>query len=356
MTEPRSGPDAVDTDAADADAVDTDAVDTDAVETGAMEAGAGETGAVETGAVEPDAVGAGVDQDDGLVVLFVAGMSGAGRSTAANVLEDDGWYVADNVPTALIATMVAMVREERQPIDRLAMVLRASDRSLGAQLENLRADLAAGGVRTKVLFLEASDHVLVRRFEQVRRRHPLQGTGTLIEGIARERMILAPIKDAADLVVETSALTAAKLRDIVEEVSPQDADTRLAVVVQSFGFKYGLPIDSDLVADVRFLPNPYWVAELRELNGRDAPVREYVLDRPDTGSFLDLYTDLVTLVGRGYLREGKRYMTISVGCTGGKHRSVAITEELARRLRVVAAADGATGLDIRVMHRDLGRE
>ncbi|MFT4045010.1 MAG: RNase adapter RapZ [Gordonia sp. (in: high G+C Gram-positive bacteria)] len=290
-----------------------------------------------------------------MIVLFVAGMSGAGRSTVANALEDDGWYVADNVPPTLISTMVELIRNSDPPILRLAMVLRASVPDVGAQLESLRAGLTDSGISSRVLFLDASDQVLVRRFEQVRRRHPLQGKETLIEGIARERRILAPIKNSADLVVETSALTVAMLRDVVEGAYPQDGDVRLSVAVQSFGFKYGLPIDSDLVADVRFLPNPYWVPDLRDQNGRSSAVREYVLGQDDAGRFLDLYTELVSVVGRGYLREGKRYMTISVGCTGGKHRSVAISEELAARLRADAAA-GATRYDVRVMHRDLGRE
>ncbi|AZZ83765.1 RNase adapter RapZ [Gordonia alkanivorans] len=291
-----------------------------------------------------------------LTVLFVTGMSGAGRSTAANVLEDDGWYVADNVPPSLISTMVGMVRESDPTITRLAMVLRASGPDLAHELEQLRDNLEESGIRTRLLYLDASEEALVRRFEQVRRRHPLQGKETLIEGIARERAILAPIKNVADLVVETSALTAAKLRSVVEGVSPGDTEPRLSIAVQSFGFKYGLPIDSDLVADVRFLPNPHWIDELRDHNGQEAPVRDYVLGQPDAGDFLDLYTDLVSIVGRGYLREGKRYMTISVGCTGGKHRSVAISEELARRLRKAVDDSGVATYDVRVMHRDLGRE
>ncbi len=294
--------------------------------------------------------------DTDFTVLFVTGMSGAGRSTAANVLEDDGWYVADNVPPSLISTMVGMVREDDPAITRLAMVLRASDANLAHQLEQLRDRLEESGIRTRLLYLDASDQVLVRRFEQVRRRHPLQGKETLVEGIARERAILAPIKNVADLVVETSALTAAKLRAIVEGVAPGDTEPRLSIAVQSFGFKYGLPIDSDLVADVRFLPNPHWIDELRDHNGREAPVRDYVLGQPDADGFLDLYTGLVSIVGRGYLREGKRYMTISVGCTGGKHRSVAIAEELSVRLRRAVDDAGHASYDVRVMHRDLGRE
>nr|WP_232017127.1 RNase adapter RapZ [Gordonia insulae] len=283
-------------------------------------------------------------------------MSGAGRSTAANVLEDDGWYVADNVPPTLISTMIEMVRESDPAISRLAMVIRASDEAIGSQLDDVRKTLEASGARTMILFLDASEQVLVRRFEQVRRRHPLQGRETLVDGIARERVILAPIKNAADLVVETSALTAAKLREVVEGVYPDEADNRLSVAVQSFGFKYGLPIDSDLVADARFLPNPHWVPELREQTGRDGPVRDYVLGQDGAGRFVDLYLELVGLVTPGYLREGKRYMTISIGCTGGKHRSVAISEAIGARLRALTDGGGAARYDVRVMHRDLGRE
>ncbi|GAC68774.1 RNase adapter RapZ [Gordonia soli] len=293
---------------------------------------------------------------DGLVVLFVAGMSGAGRSTAANVLEDDGWYVADNVPPSLIATMVDTIRAGAVPTARLAMVIRASDATIGDRLVEVRKSLEDTGVRTRVLFLDASDQMLVRRFEQVRRRHPLQGKDTLVDGIARERAILAPIKDYADLVVETSALSVAKLREVVEDAYPHDTDNRLSVAVQSFGFKYGLPIDSDLVADVRFLPNPHWIPELRDHTGQEEPVRDYVLGRPGATDFLALYVDLVRLVGQGYLREGKRYMTISVGCTGGKHRSVAITEALARLLGQEKDETGRSTYDVRVLHRDLGRE
>ncbi|GAB90231.1 RNase adapter RapZ [Gordonia rhizosphera] len=307
-----------------------------------------------TDTVRPD--GSAGDARPGLTVLFVAGMSGAGRSTAANVLEDDGWYVADNVPPTLISTMIDMVRESDPAISRLAMVIRASDETVGSQLDELRESLAASGAATKLLFLDASDQVLVRRFEQVRRRHPLQGGETLIDGIARERVFLAPVKNSADLVVETSALTAAKLREVVEGVYPHEADNRLSVAVQSFGFKYGLPIDSDLVADVRFLPNPYWVAELREQNGRDDEVREYVLGQPDAGRFVDLYLELIGVVSTGYRREGKRYMTISIGCTGGKHRSVAVSEEIGARLRRITDDTGARSFDVRVIHRDLGRE
>ena len=290
-----------------------------------------------------------------LTVLFVAGMSGAGRSSVANILEDDGWYVADNVPPTLVAKLVDFVHTDSPAIARMAIVVRATDSAIDDELAQVRDQLAQAGVATRVLFLDASDQILVRRFEQVRRRHPMQGGETLIEGIARERAVLAPIQDGADLVVDTSTLSVAKLRSVVEGLYPNAGDDTLSIAVQSFGFKYGVPIDSDLVADVRFLPNPYWVPELREHNGRDEPVRDYVLGQPEAATFAATYVDLVALVAPGYLREGKRYMTISVGCTGGKHRSVAMTEELAGRLAAVAAA-GDAHYDIRVLHRDLGRE
>ncbi len=291
----------------------------------------------------------------GLTVLFVVGMSGAGRSSVANILEDDGWYVADNVPPSLVAKLVDFVHTDSPAIARMGIVVRATDSAIDDELAQVRDQLAQAGVTTRVLFLDASDQILVRRFEQVRRRHPMQGGETLIEGIARERAVLAPIMDSADLVVETSNLSIAKLRAVVEGMYPSTGDEKLSIALQSFGFKYGLPIDSDLVADVRFLPNPYWIPELREHNGRDEPVRDYVLGQPEAEQFARTYVDLVALVAPGYLREGKRYMTISVGCTGGKHRSVAMTEELARRLMELSG-DGDSRYDIRVMHRDLGRE
>lgn len=291
----------------------------------------------------------------GLMVLFVAGMSGAGRSSVANILEDDGWYVADNVPSSLVAKLVDFVHTDSPAIARMGIVVRATDSAIDDELAQVRGQLAHAGVRTRVLFLDASDQILVRRFEQVRRRHPMQGGATLIEGIARERAVLDPIRNSADQVVDTSALSIAKLRSVVEGMYPSSGDDKLSIAVQSFGFKYGLPIDSDLVADVRFLPNPYWIPELREHNGRDEPVRDYVLGQPEAEQFARTYVELVALVAPGYLREGKRYMTISIGCTGGKHRSVAMTEELAHRLAELSG-DGPSGYEIRVMHRDLGRE
>ncbi|WP_026917859.1 RNase adapter RapZ [Gordonia shandongensis] len=296
------------------------------------------------------------DAANGTTVLFVTGMSGAGRTSVANVLEDDGWYVSDNVPVSLIAQLVEMVRTSEVGAQRIAMVVRAGDVGFSDRVAELRRDLEDGGADTSMIFVDASDDVLVRRFEQVRRRHPLQGSGTLGEGIAAEREILQPVAAVADKVIDTSNLSATRLRSIVENVFPSAAGRRLTIAVQSFGFKYGLPIDCDLVADVRFLPNPYWIPELREHNGRDAAVRDYVLGQADAEEFLDRYVDLVGIVARGYLREGKGYMTLGVGCTGGKHRSVAMSEALARRLREQIDSGGSPVYDVEVTHRDLGRE
>ncbi len=290
--------------------------------------------------------------NDGLSVVFIAGMSGAGMTTAADIFEDAGWYVADNVPVELIATMVDLARAGESKTSRLAMVVRATDAAIGDELANLRAGLAASGARSTMIFLDASDQILVRRYEQVRRRHPLQGDDTLMSGITRERDYLAGVKLRADLVVDTSTLPVAEFRAIIENAFPTLGRSGLAVTIKSFGFKYGLPIDSDLVADVRFLPNPYWIPELRPDNGLDAPVRDYVLGQDGASKFVDLYVDLISLVVDGYLREGKRYMAISLGCTGGKHRSVAMATELGRRLTEANLPD----VTVQVSHRDLGRE
>jgi UPF0042 nucleotide-binding protein len=201
-----------------------------------------------------------------------------------------------------------------------------------------------------LLFLEASDQVLIRRFEQVRRGHPLQASGRLADGIAAERELLGPLRNVADLVLDTSGLSVHQLRAALEQTFGTESSLQTRVTLLSFGYKYGLPMDADLVVDMRFLPNPYWIPELRDFTGQDEAVRDYVLSQEGAEEFLDRYHDLLHLVNGGYRREGKRYLTVAVGCTGGKHRSVAISEELARRLR------GEDGITVSVVHRDLGRE
>jgi UPF0042 nucleotide-binding protein len=286
-------------------------------------------------------------------VALVTGLSGAGLSTAAKALEDLGWYVADNLPPELISKMVDLGLESEPRIERLALVMDVRSRLFTGDLGWVVRELDSKGVRNRVLFLDASDAVLIRRFESNRRSHPLQNDGqdgTLTEGIAAERVRLAQVQAAADVIVDTSSLSVHQLRRKIEASFGGSEVSVIGVTVQSFGFKYGLPIDADLVCDVRFLPNPHWIPELREHTGRDAAVRDYVLSRDGAQDYLDTYLHLLQLTVDGYRREGKRYMTVAVGCTGGKHRSVAMTEALAAML------GREDDLSVRVMHRDVGRE
>jgi len=286
----------------------------------------------------------------GVEVAVVTGLSGAGRSTAAKVLEDLGWFVVDNLPPELISTVVDLGAQSRAGLTKIAVVMDVRSRRFTGDLAAVIRQLDAKGLRPRVLFLEASDALLIRRFEQVRRGHPLQGDGRLADGITRERELLAPLRAEANLVVDTTALTVHELREKIEDAFGTESSAQTKVMVLSFGYKYGLPMDADLVVDVRFLPNPHWIPELRGQTGRDAEVRDYVLGQEGAEEFLDRYHELLRLMSGGYRREGKRYLTLAVGCTGGKHRSVAIAEQLATRL---AHLDG---VPVRVVHRDLGRE
>jgi len=289
----------------------------------------------------------------GIEIVVVTGLSGAGRSTAAKCLEDLGYFVVDNLPAELIATLVELGSRSQGAVNKLAVVLDVRSRAFSSDLRGVIRTLDQRGMRPRVLFLEASDDVLVRRFESVRRAHPMQGDGMLSDGIAAERELLAPLRDEADLVLDTSNRSVHDLRRAIESgfASGVDQSGRpdLRATVVSFGFKYGLPVDADLVVDVRFLPNPYWIPELRELTGRDQQVRDYVLAQQDARTFLDQYSAVLTIIGAGYQRESKRYLTLAVGCTGGKHRSVVMAQELADRL-------SADGVRTTVVHRDLGRE
>ncbi|OBF11614.1 RNase adapter RapZ [Mycobacterium sp. ACS4331] len=297
----------------------------------------------ETGAGE-------VDADSGIDVVLVTGLSGAGRGTAAKVLEDLGWYVADNLPPELITRMVDLGLAAGSRITQLAVVMDARSKGFTGDLDSVRNELATRDITPRVLFLDASDEMLVRRYENNRRSHPMQGDLTLAEGIAAERTMLAPVRASADLVIDTSALSVRELRESIERGFGAETVPDISVTVESFGFKYGLPMDADMVMDVRFLPNPHWVDELRHHTGQHPSVRDYVLGQPGAGRFLDTYHELLGLVVDGYRREGKRYMTVAIGCTGGKHRSVAIAEALAARL------SSGQHLSARVLHRDLGRE
>ncbi|MFR9750168.1 RNase adapter RapZ [Nocardia sp. 004] len=292
-------------------------------------------------------------------VVIVTGLSGAGRGTAARVLEDLGWYVADNLPPELFGRMVELGAAAKPPIRRLALVMDVRSRFFTGDLSVVLEQLRDLGVRTRVLFLEASDDVLIRRFGFARRRHPLQSEskdGTLSAGIAAERVRLSAVKAAADLVIDTTELSIHQLHRKMGEAYGGGAPSALQLTVQSFGFKYGVPLDADMVLDVRFLPNPHWIPELRELTGQEAMVGEYVLSRPGADDYLHTCHHLVELTMNGYRQEGKRYMTVAVGCTGGKHRSVAIAEALGELMSEGAGGPEESADVVRVVHRDLGRE
>lgn len=282
-------------------------------------------------------------------VLIITGMSGAGRSRAAAVLEDLDWYVVDNLPPQMLTHLVGMMTHGSGGVRRLAVVVDVRGRPFFTDFVQVLDTLHAGGIRHRILYLDASDEVLVRRYEQVRRPHPLQGDGRILDGIAAERALLSEMRERADVVLDTSALNVHELaREVIAAFSPAD-DVPLQVTILSFGFKYGLPLDADNVADMRFLANPYWITELRHLTGRDPAVRDYVLGLPRAREFVDRYLDALEPVLAGYAQEDKRHVTIAIGCTGGKHRSVAVSEAVGAALR-------ERGHQVEVRHRDLGRE
>lgn len=281
-------------------------------------------------------------------LTVLTGMSGAGRTTAARAMEDLGWFVIDNLPPKLMADAIELARRSAD-VRRMAVVVDTRGRSFFAQLSESLAEVSTSRTQINIIFLEASDESLVRRFESSRRPHPLQRDQRILDGLQREREILQDIRGVADLVIDTSTLNVHDLRRRIESVFSLDTESDFHVTVLSFGFKYGIPVDADMVADVRFLPNPYWDEQLRPLTGQDPSVSQSVLDRPGAQEFIAHFQDLLDITHEGYLREGKRLITVAIGCTGGKHRSVAMSEALAERLR-------SSGLDAVVFHRDLGRE
>ena len=283
-----------------------------------------------------------------LDVTIVTGMSGAGRSEAARALEDLGYFVIDNLPPMLIGK-VAELAAGRETPTRHALVVDVRSGDFLADLTTALDELQRLGATERILFLDASDDVLVRRYEASRRRHPLSESDRVSDGIARERALLESVKGEADIIVDTSNLNVHELRDRLRELFPvESGGVGLQVHVVSFGYKHGLPLDVDVVLDCRFLPNPHWVEDLRPLTGRDAPVRDYVLEQPGTGEFLDELDRLFDLLLPGYEQEGKAYLSIGVGCTGGRHRSVVIADQLAERLQ-------RAGYPAAVHHRDVGR-
>lgn len=283
-------------------------------------------------------------------LLVVTGMSGAGRSTAADALEDHGWYVVENLPPQMLGTLAELVSHAPGSISKLAVVVDVRSKDLFADIRSALRNLEASGVTFRVLFLDASDDVLVRRFEQGRRPHPLQGGGRILDGIAAERDLLQELRESSDIVLDTSPLNVHGLATAITELFSETGPVALRLNVMSFGFKYGLPVDANFVADARFIPNPHWVPQLRPHTGLDQDVRDYVLEAEGVSNFVERYVLALEPVLEGYRRENKHYATIAVGCTGGKHRSVAVAVELSRRLAQYPRVTVTT------THRDLGRE
>lgn len=279
-------------------------------------------------------------------ILLITGLSGAGRSGAAAVLEDLGWYVIDNLPTSLVDTIVELVNKPGSDIERLALVAGRQHVDLLPKVAALRA----AGHRVRLLFLDASTAMVVQRYDTTRRKHPLAGQANgLMEAIELEREMLQPVRSAADLVIDTTDLNVHQLKaKLVASFENADDGQRLQIAIESFGYKHGLPIDSDIVMDVRFLPNPHWDEALRPLTGHDPAVRDFVLERSQASDFLDRFEALMQALLPAYEAEGKSYLTVAFGCTGGRHRSVAVAEELARRLREL-------GYAVHTGHRDIGR-
>ncbi len=281
-------------------------------------------------------------------LLLLTGMSGAGRSTVAHALEDSGWYVVDNLPPALL---LGLVKASDSP--RIAVVVDVRTGKYFDDLSSSIKELRGAGINYRMLFLDASDQALVQRFESTRRPHPLQGNGRIVDGIIKERARLEEFRADADQVIDTSNLNVHQLEKRINEFFKSDGASGVRINVLSFGYKYGIPVDSDLVLDCRFIPNPHWIPELRPKNGQNSDVSEYVLSQDGVSETISSYATLLKKMSSGYLREGKKYITLAVGCTGGKHRSVAIAEELAKQL---SAMKSDFVIEAHAVHRDVGRE
>jgi UPF0042 nucleotide-binding protein len=290
-----------------------------------------------------------IDDSHDQEVLIVTGMSGAGRSTVGNALEDLGWYVVDNLPPQMLRPLVDLAGKAGDTLPKIAAIVDVRGGRLFSDLQDIVKELRSGP-DVRVVFLEATDAELVRRFEQVRRPHPLQGDGTLLDGIAAERARMLPMREDSDIIIDTTNLNIHQLATTVNDAFSSAVTPGLQLTILSFGFKYGVPADADLVADMRFLPNPFWVPELRTHSGLDPEVSDFVFEQEGAEEFLDNYVKALTPVLAGYQRENKRHATIAIGCTGGKHRSVAVAEKLAGILRA------QSGVVVSVKHRDLGRE
>ena len=283
-------------------------------------------------------------------LLVVTGMSGAGRSTVAHALEDMDWYVVDNLPPQMLKPMAELFAVADKALPRLAVVIDARGGGFFEDLSGYISEMQSGNIGVQVLFLEANDATLIKRFEQVRRPHPLQGDGTISDGIAAERDRLLPLREQADFIIDSSDLNVYQLGSKIAENFSNEQSKKLKLMIQSFGFKYGAPSDTDLIADMRFIPNPYWNEELRPFNGEDKQVSDYVLDAEGAEEFISNYVASLKPVLLGFQRENRRRVSIGIGCTGGKHRSVATAIEIAKRLYEM------DGIEVSIKHRDLGKE
>jgi UPF0042 nucleotide-binding protein len=283
-------------------------------------------------------------------LLIVTGMSGAGRSTVGNALEDLGWYVVDNLPPQMLEPIADLFTLAKNPLPRLAVVIDVRGGEFFGELSEHLSSLRSRNINLRLLFLEATDSALVKRFESVRRPHPLQATGTILDGIAEERIRLLNLREAADVIIDTSDLNVHQLSNKIADGFSLGASRKLQINVMSFGFKYGLPTDADLVADMRFLPNPFWQESLRPYTGEDKAVSDFVLSQDGAQEFITNYLASLKPVLNGYLNENKRYATIAIGCTGGKHRSVAVSKVIAEALEKL------DDVAVSIKHRDLGKE
>ncbi len=283
-------------------------------------------------------------------VLIITGMSGAGRTTAAHSLEDLGWYVVDNLPPQLFSTMAQLIGKNPDTALKLALVVDVRSKEFFESLREAMNQLRTDGAELRMLFLDASDEALLRRFETLRRPHPLQGDGSILDGIAAERQLMAALREEAEMILDTSEFNVHDLSTATTELFTEDGPIVIRLNIISFGFKYGVPQDANFMADVRFIPNPHWVPGLRQHTGQDHEVSNYVLEQKGVDAFIDSYVAMMEPVVEGYRAENKHYATLAFGCTGGKHRSVSITEEIAKRLATF------TGVKVKISHRDMGRE
>lgn len=283
-------------------------------------------------------------------LLVITGMSGAGRSTVGNALEDLGWYVVDNLPPQMLGPISDLFSLAKNPLPKLAVVIDVRGREFFSELLESLHQLRGRSINLRLVFLEATDAALVKRFENVRRPHPLQGNGTLLDGIATERLQLQSVRETADFVIDTSDLNVHQLSKVTGDHFSFEGNSKLHVIVESFGFKYGTPTDADLIADARFLPNPFWDENLRPFTGEDKQVSDFVLAAEGAAEFVENYIAALKPVLRGYVNENKRYATIAIGCTGGKHRSVAVSSKIAEILSEIPE------ISVTLKHRDLGRE